>query len=120
MVGCGTVLLDRTCADSRGKVQRQINQRVSHNISIAEGHKSNLGESYAYYNSLVIFPEGTTTTGSALIDFKLGAFRPMCPVQPVTIKYPHNHFNPTYASDKSGISVVLRTLSQVINYAEVH
>jgi 1-acyl-sn-glycerol-3-phosphate acyltransferase len=35
----------------------------------------------------VIFPEGTTTNRSALIDFKLGAFSAGVPVQPVVISY---------------------------------
>jgi len=33
------------------------------------------------YDHLLLFPEGTTTTGSTLIAFKAGAFRPAVPVQ---------------------------------------
>ena len=36
----------------------------------------------------LIFPEGTTTNGKALISFKPGAFIPSMPVQPVLIRYP--------------------------------
>ena len=38
---------------------------------------------------IVIFPEGTTTNGRALITFKPGAFIPAVPVQPVLIRYPN-------------------------------
>ena len=37
----------------------------------------------------VLFPEGTTTNGQALIYFKLGAFTPGVPVQPVIVSYPN-------------------------------
>mmetsp|Transcript_13579 Transcript_13579/g.20531 ORF Transcript_13579/g.20531 Transcript_13579/m.20531 type:complete len:335 (+) Transcript_13579:470-1474(+) len=37
---------------------------------------------------LLIFPEGTTTNGEALITFKGGAFYPGYPIQPVTVSYP--------------------------------
>ena len=37
----------------------------------------------------VLFPEGTCTNGKALIYFKLGAFSPSVPVQPVLVKYPN-------------------------------
>lgn len=37
---------------------------------------------------LVIFPEGTTTNGRALIVFKPGAFAPGVAVQPVTVRFP--------------------------------
>ncbi len=36
---------------------------------------------------IFIFPEGTNTNRRKLIKFKLGAFNPGVPVQPVTVKY---------------------------------
>eukprot|EP00741_Cyanophora_paradoxa_P016826 tig00020943_g16250.t1 len=42
---------------------------------------------------IVIFPEGTTTTGRKLIRFNRGAFAPGVPVLPVVIRYPHRNLN---------------------------
>jgi 1-acyl-sn-glycerol-3-phosphate acyltransferase len=36
---------------------------------------------------LHIFPEGATTNGSELIQFKRGAFHNLLPVKPIIIKY---------------------------------
>ncbi|XP_052816886.1 lysophosphatidylcholine acyltransferase 2-like isoform X1 [Mya arenaria] len=38
---------------------------------------------------IIIFPEGTCTNRSCLISFKLGAFHPGVPVQPVCLRYPN-------------------------------
>lgn len=45
---------------------------------------------------MAIFPEGTTTNGTALIRFHRGAFVAGAPVQPVALRYPHRRFNPAY------------------------
>jgi len=47
---------------------------------------------------LVIFPEGTTTNGSAILTFKSGAFQSSYPVQPVTIAYHSAWWNPSFES----------------------
>jgi 1-acyl-sn-glycerol-3-phosphate acyltransferase len=36
---------------------------------------------------VALFPEGTTTNGSYLLNFKVGAFKPGLPVQPVHFDY---------------------------------
>ena len=45
------------------------------------------------FPSVLLFPEGTTTNGRTLISFKLGAFAPGFPIQPVVIRYPFVHFD---------------------------
>jgi lysophosphatidylcholine acyltransferase/lyso-PAF acetyltransferase len=45
------------------------------------------------FPSVLLFPEGTTTNGRSLISFKLGAFAPGFPIQPVVIRYPFVHFD---------------------------
>ncbi|RNA31361.1 lysophosphatidylcholine acyltransferase 2 [Brachionus plicatilis] len=70
---------------------------------------------------VLIFPEGTTTNGSCLINFKPGAFIPKLPVQPVIIKY-RNKIN-TITWTWQGLSVFkvsLLTLCQFNNSMEVH
>jgi len=65
-----------------------------------------------------IFPEGTTTNGTHLIDFKYGAFRPFVPVQPIAIKYKYKYYNPSYVVDK-GFKYVLKTAMQFKNNLEI-
>lgn len=45
------------------------------------------------YPQLLIFPQGTTTRQTVVSMFKNGAFTPGLPVLPVTITYPHCHFD---------------------------
>lgn len=54
-----------------------------------------------YSPPIIIFPEGTTTSGTAaLLKFRTGAFVPGSPVAPIALRYPHSngHFNPSYES----------------------
>lgn len=44
-------------------------------------------------NKIIIFPEGTTTNGEAMVPFRTGVFLPGLPVKPVCIEFPHQHFN---------------------------
>lgn len=44
----------------------------------------------AKYEKIAIFPEGTCTNRSSIIKFRLGAFTPGLPVQPVYIDYEKN------------------------------
>jgi lysophosphatidylcholine acyltransferase/lyso-PAF acetyltransferase len=46
--------------------------------------------------AIAIFPEGTTTNGSALIKFHRGAFVPMVTVKPMAIRYRWKTFSPAY------------------------
>ncbi|KAK6918449.1 Phospholipid/glycerol acyltransferase [Dillenia turbinata] len=46
---------------------------------------------------VLLFPEGTTTNGRAIISFQLGAFIPGYPVQPVIVRYPHVEYLPVVA-----------------------
>lgn len=45
---------------------------------------------------VLLFPEGTTTNGRALISFQLGAFIPGYAIQPVVVRYPHVHFDQSW------------------------
>ena len=42
---------------------------------------------------LIIYPEGTTTSGHQLIRFHNGAMRAGAPIQPVMIRFPYKYFN---------------------------
>ncbi|KAK9810897.1 hypothetical protein WJX73_006580 [Symbiochloris irregularis] len=47
---------------------------------------------------LLLFPEGTTTNGRCLLNFKTGAFLAGAPVQPVVLKYGRGRVSPAWES----------------------
>ncbi|KAK6920213.1 EF-hand domain [Dillenia turbinata] len=67
---------------------------------------------------LLLFPEGTTTNGRAIISFQLGAFIPGYPVQPVIVRYPHVHFDQSWGNI-SLAKLMFRMLTQFHNFMEV-
>jgi len=68
----------------------------------------------------LIFPEGTTTNGQVLIQFKLGAFCPGQPVQPVLLRYHWKHYNPGWCGKNSSLLMVfLRMMLQFKNSCEI-
>ena len=71
------ILIDRKSSVGRKKALDQIAARPV-NIN---------------FPKLLIFPEGTTSRGDNLTQFKRGAFTSGLPVQPVVLKYPHRHFD---------------------------
>jgi len=94
------VLVQRTDPDSRKNTVRQISER-----SVA-------GKGW---QQVLVFPEGTCTNRTCLITFRLGAFIPGVPVQPVIIRY--NNVLDTVTWTWEGVStwkVIVYTLSQVV------
>ncbi len=68
---------------------------------------------------VMLFPEGTTTNGQAIISFKTGAFSPGLPVQPMIVRYPHKHVNPCWADQGGPLVVLFHLMTQFVNYMEV-
>lgn len=66
----------------------------------------------------VVFPEGSTTNGSVLLEFKSGVFRSGSPVQPFVMKAPNNAVNWPWEAINP-IKHVLRLLLQFRNRAEL-
>ncbi|XP_075395846.1 lysophosphatidylcholine acyltransferase 2B-like [Tenrec ecaudatus] len=67
-----------------------------------------------HWRQIMIFPEGVCTNGSCLVTFKLGAFSPGVPVQPVLLRYPNTLDTVTWTwKGFSAFQIVLLTLSQV-------
>ena len=73
------LLLNRTSRESKNLIQEQITQRIK------------LGEETGDYDPIVIFPEGGTTNGRYLINFKRGAFYGLRGVFPKVHKH-HSYF----------------------------
>ncbi|XP_044197716.1 lysophospholipid acyltransferase LPCAT4 [Thunnus albacares] len=69
-----SVMVSRKDPESRKKAVGQLAERLTSN---------------GYWPQMLMFPEGTTTNGSALIKFKPGAFLSGVPVQPVLLHYPN-------------------------------
>ncbi|XP_008277919.1 lysophospholipid acyltransferase LPCAT4 [Stegastes partitus] len=69
-----SVLVSRKDPESRKKAVAQLNERLT---------------SKGYWPQMLMFPEGTTTNGHALLKFKPGAFLAGVPVQPVVLRYPN-------------------------------
>eukprot|EP01083_Nonionella_stella_P092611 259297_1 len=111
-----SLTVDRDDQDSRSRMQREIIRRA----------KLPPDERFL---PMCIFPEGTSTNGKAMLRFKLGAFRPGVPIQPVLLRYSSSNYSPTYpfyARQKDGklapfptISAVLRGYFQFAQYLEV-
>jgi len=67
--------------------------------------------------TLLIYPEGSTTNGQFIGLFKIGAFMPGLPVQPVVIRNRHIFFTPSPIVGTKFF--VLRMLAQFVQYMEV-
>lgn len=94
--------VDRSSADSKKQALKEIKSRAMSNS----------------FPHVMLFPEGTTANGRALIFFQLGAFMPGLPVQPVVLRYPYAHFDNSWGRI-SILKLVWRMLSQVQNFMEV-
>ncbi|KAL8129142.1 hypothetical protein V2J09_018297 [Rumex salicifolius] len=70
------------------------------------------------YPRVLLFPEGTTTNGRALLSFQLGAFIPGYPIQPVVVRYPHVHFDQSWGNISLG-KLMFRMFTQFHNFMEV-
>jgi len=91
------------CIEIDHKKQNQIGKIIEH----VAAHK----------NMLAIAPEGTLSNGHALLKFRTGAFVPMTPIQPIVIKYPHDHCNPAWVCDVSIFTIIYRLATQFHNNA---
>jgi lysophosphatidylcholine acyltransferase/lyso-PAF acetyltransferase len=68
---------------------------------------------------VAVAPEGTISNGHALLAFRGGAFAPGVPVQPVCVRYPHQHFDVCWSSEVDMPFHCWRLLSQVVAHMEV-
>jgi len=134
------IVVDRESGEGRGAAARMIKQRTLSGIPWSEAEEEALVAAEAAaeteqekfkvkvkraaaqarpmkppYPPLLIFPEGTTTADSFLLQFKAGAFLSGQPVQPVVVKYPYCHYEVVWSCDTPVLTMVWRMLSQVYN-----
>mmetsp|Transcript_14929 Transcript_14929/g.25908 ORF Transcript_14929/g.25908 Transcript_14929/m.25908 type:complete len:525 (+) Transcript_14929:6354-7928(+) len=69
-------------------------------------------------NPLIIFPEGTTCNGTALLRFRRGAFAAGLPVRVLMAQFPHRHFNLSWESILFK-EHLWRTMTQFVNHIEI-
>lgn len=69
----------------------------------------------ACMSKLVIFPEGTTANGKAMIPFRTGVFNAGLPVVPVCIRFPWRRFNLSWETIRFR-EHMFRTMTQFVNY----
>ncbi|KAM5256388.1 lysophosphatidylcholine acyltransferase 2B-like [Ctenodactylus gundi] len=99
------VLVTREDPESRKNTRIEILRRVT---------------SKRKWPQILIFPEGVCTNRSCLVTFKLGAFSPGVPVQPVLLRYPNALDTVTWTwQGFSGFQACLLTLSQPFTRVEV-
>ena len=70
----------------------------------------------------MIFPEGATSNGKAILTFKAGGFIPGVAVQPVMVRYPNRHDTTSWTWDQphGAVSCLLYTMTQLYVRAEIH
>jgi len=121
-----TITVDRRDERSRHQVVEEIKARAGW-ASLSDAEKEaqyGPGAAELEWPQVMLYPEGSTTNGVALISFKQGAFVAKKPVQPVLISYthpyPYNRFHPAWVSAGPGILVLLlRLWSEPLNYASL-
>lgn len=97
------ILIDRGTPEGRRRAMHDITSHV------ADSTKP----------PLLVFPEGTTSNQTILCKFKVGSFVSGVPCQPIVLRYPHKHFDPSWPPGVSGLYLALRVLCQVYNRLEV-
>lgn len=99
------IYVNRQCHNSRVTTIQDILERV---------------QSPYEWPQIIIFPEATCTNRTSLIQFKIGAFNPGVPIQPVLIRYPNaiDTFTWTW-SGPHVLLLVWRTLAQFHTFIEI-
>ena len=72
-------LIQTVWVDREAEISKKETANIIHKRSSESGWPQTL-----------IFPEGTTTNGQALVQFRTGAFSSMKPIQPVVLSFPNN------------------------------
>jgi len=105
---CKAIFVDKADPESRTTTVTQIRTRARTPEWQATG-------------PVLIFPEGTTHSQRALLEFKTGAYRPALPVQPIVVRMPWRFHDPCWVSSGPGMGeLILRTMCQFYNVVELH
>ena len=92
-----SIILDRGSEESRAAAKTKISEKLKNMMNAKSGHQERL----------LIFPEGTLTNGSYVVPFKLGAFEPMVPVQPLRMEYTDPHYSICDLATVEGVAFMM-------------
>jgi len=106
MYGTQSILIDRASSESRKEGFQTIVKRA------------NSAYQDSRFKPVILFPEGTTTNGTALVQFKVGAFAAGVPVQPVCLRYPNRFCDLTWPPNISIVTTVFHMACQFVNFME--
>lgn len=99
-----TIYVDRKDPSSKKRTLQEIKRRTSNNR----------------FPSLCVYPEGTTTNGKCLIQFKKGAFTSGKTVQPIVLQYTSTFLNVCANGDMKNMGIgFLIMMLQPYNYLKM-
>ena len=93
-----SIILNRGSEESRNAAKAKISEKLRNMMNVATS---------SHLERLLIFPEGTLTNGSCVVPFKLGAFEPLVPVQPLRLEYTDPHYSICDLGTVEGIAFMM-------------
>lgn len=110
-----TLPVQRESATARHAVADEIARRTRWAID----QPKDVVDKWGLWPQLMIFPEATCTNTTAVIQFKLGAFAPLVPVQPVALDFRQDHLDVSWVGGAGVGMTILRMMCQVYNKLQV-
>lgn len=110
-----TITVSRESAKNRTDVQAEICRRTRWHVDQPEDVLKKHGD----WPQLLIFPEATCTNTTSVIEFKLGAFTPLVPVQPVALDFRQRHLDVSWVGSCPLPLTIVRMMCQVYNKLDV-
>jgi lysophosphatidylcholine acyltransferase/lyso-PAF acetyltransferase len=123
--------VSRGTAESRHDVSHEIKRRTQwglpKKLSTPQQHAENtptqqkeaVEEETGTWPPLLIFPEATCTNSRSVIQFKMGAFAPLVPVQPVALDFRQDYLDVSWPGDAPVGMTILRMMCQLYNRLHV-
>eukprot|EP00931_Biecheleriopsis_adriatica_P017419 TRINITY_DN12515_c0_g1_i2.p1 TRINITY_DN12515_c0_g1~~TRINITY_DN12515_c0_g1_i2.p1 ORF type:complete len:519 (-),score=72.35 TRINITY_DN12515_c0_g1_i2:113-1669(-) len=104
MIALSCIFVDRKDPESRNVAKQALQRRAAER---------------GQWPQTLVFPEGTCTNGSVLVQFKVGAFAAGCPVQPVIFRYPNRHHDCSFTFPVTTVGYLLGMMKQFRNRMEI-
>lgn len=102
-----TLWIDRSDKNSRNEIFTLLKQRQSDYIN------------KKVLSPLIVFPEGTTTNGSHILKFKIGAFDSLLPIKPIIFEPDHKSIGEGISSSVISMTYDFITFNHVFKFYEL-